>query len=59
MEKVTVSDFTLTAKLEWICPDCKMYNIEECNVSPYRQFSEDLPDVMCKVCKKFFILELN
>jgi hypothetical protein len=57
MEKATVTDYEITAKITWICPHCQAENKETYSPSAYSSIAEDPIDVTCGACGEFSTLE--
>ena len=56
MEKIPAYDFRVHIVLRWVCPKCNREHKLDYEGSPYRNPSEDLPDVHCVKCDEFFEL---
>ena len=56
MKEAKPTNWNLSAKVEWDCPDCGYPNITEFSINPYRALAESPPDEMCEKCEEFFTL---
>ena len=57
MEKATVLDYEITAKINWLCPHCNALVTETYSPSAYSSMAEDPIDVTCPDCGEFSTLK--